>query len=128
MKGEPAPSDGPEMEDYEKTWLDHWAEDMTRSDGTLDPDKVKRELHDYWFLLENVPVVYEHVTVGMLSKPNYDASTIISVHDERCQESTMGVVRDDVKEILPAGTKLDEMRVEELRQAVREALEYLGVK
>ncbi len=45
-------------------------------------EKIERELHDYYFVMEQVPEVYCHVTGNMLSKCNYYASCVISAADD----------------------------------------------
>lgn len=67
--------------DYEQVWKECWEEICTNEDGSLNLDQIKRELYDYWFMLENVPVVYEHITGGLLSKTNYYASSVIEAAD-----------------------------------------------
>ena len=49
-------------------------------EGALAQD-VQNELNDYKFLLEQVSLVYCHVTGGLLSKTNYFASEVISAMD-----------------------------------------------
>jgi hypothetical protein len=61
--------------DYLTTYRDTWA-DLVETNGQLDRDKVARELHDYAVLLREVPLAYDAVTGGRLSKPNTSSVAI----------------------------------------------------
>lgn len=69
-----------ERTDYETTYDEFWR-DLVETDGSLDLDKVKRELHDYARVLDNVPKVYCHITHGRISKANTPADAVISEAD-----------------------------------------------
>lgn len=70
------------MQDYEQTYEEFWKRLVENEDGTLNKDAVMRELHDFHFMIEEVPKVYEVVTGGMLSKPNYHARGVIQAFEE----------------------------------------------
>jgi hypothetical protein len=70
-----------ERAEIEKVWQEFWA-DLVAPDGTVDVDQVKKELHDYAFMLREVPKVYCELTGNRLSKPHYDADVVIREHDE----------------------------------------------
>lgn len=70
------------MRDYEETFEEFWRDIVAHPDGTLDEDAVKRELHDYHNMLHNVPLVYDHVTNGLISKPNTLAHEVINAFDD----------------------------------------------
>jgi F0F1-type ATP synthase delta subunit len=65
------------MEDYETTFEEFWKDLVTNPDGSLNIDQVKRELHDYNCMLDEVPKVFCHVTGGLISKPNTKADFVI---------------------------------------------------
>lgn len=65
----------------EKSW-EFWKPIIYKNDGTLDIEAVKKELCDFYFMLEEVPKVYCHITGNKLSKPLYFAHTIISEADQ----------------------------------------------
>lgn len=48
----------------------------------LNPEAVKNELADYYFLMKQIPIVYSTVTNHRLSKHMYKAETVISVFNE----------------------------------------------
>jgi len=69
------------MKDYEKEYEDFWKE-IVETDGVMDIDKVKRELSDFSKLIENIPLVYDHITNGQVSKPLTDPNVVIALHDD----------------------------------------------
>lgn len=81
---------------YQQVYEEYW-KDLVETDGQLDKDKVMRELADYYFMLEQVPKVYMHVSGGRISKPNTYAFEVIQQHDERREEDIQEAV-DDSKE------------------------------
>lgn len=65
--------------------LDFW-KDIIVKGNTLDIEQVKRELHDYHVILENVSKVYMHVTGGKVSKENTLAGVVCELADEHYEE------------------------------------------
>lgn len=74
-----------DTEDYIQTWEQRWKGICTNPDGSLNLDQIMRELHDYAFMLKEVPKVYCEVTGGLLSKPNYYADSVISAFEDEVQ-------------------------------------------
>lgn len=63
------------------------------ADKQMTAEQVRAELHDYYQLLQEVPKVYDHVTGGRLSKPNYTADVVIGEADaymQRCIDEALG--------------------------------------
>lgn len=72
-------ADADEIEpEVEESFQDFWAE-LVMKDGMFDLVQIKRELHDYSILLENVPKVYDYITGGAISKPHTSAASVIDV-------------------------------------------------
>lgn len=88
------------MTDYQKIFKDFWEELVCNPDGTLNMDAVQRELADYYFMLQEVPKVYDHVTGGAVSKPNTYAFEVNLVADEHYQKSIESAIRDDLAGVL----------------------------
>lgn len=63
-----------EVQDY---WLP-----LLKTDGEWDETKIRAELHDLVFVLNQVSEVYLHITGGKLSKPMYYADVIKAQHDD----------------------------------------------
>lgn len=72
-------------QDYESTYDRDWRS-IIEPDGRLDWDTLKRELHDFSFLMQQASEVYCEVTGNRLSKTNYFASAVISVYNEQLDE------------------------------------------
>lgn len=61
----------------------------------LQVEQVKKELHDFTIMIQEVPKVYSHVTGGMVSKPLTYASAVNSAADDNMQR----LIKDDLREI-----------------------------
>jgi len=81
----------------DKKALDFWR-DIIYKNGKLDEEQVLKELFDYYFLMQQVPKVYCHITAGRLSKLMYSAETIISLVDDYINDNY--VHKDDLKELM----------------------------
>lgn len=75
------------MTDYEQTWQAFWKPLCTNINGGLVLEAIQRELHDYKTLLDNVPIVYDSVTIGRISKPNTDPMYVIQEVEGRIQDA-----------------------------------------
>lgn len=53
--------------------------------GVFNQQQALLELHDFHFMLQEVPKVYMHITNGKLSKPNYYAHVLISEFEEHVE-------------------------------------------
>lgn len=82
------------MEDYERTYVEFWR-NIVETDGLLDPDKVKRELHDYRTLIRHASEIYDEVTGGRISKP---LTLPMHVIDE-AREHYERIFRDDLRDM-----------------------------
>lgn len=63
---------------YETFWKDL----VENLDGTINKDRLIRELSDYYWLISSVSLVYDHVTGGRISKPNTLPETVIVEADD----------------------------------------------
>jgi hypothetical protein len=90
----------PDSNEAAKFWSGVYAPDGMKA------EQVKAELSDYRFMLEQVPKVYEHVTGGKLSKPNYFASVVIAEADDEvtrlCEEEIKGALEEQLQGELAA--------------------------
>lgn len=74
----------------DKEWEDDWNNiwlPLLYTDGQLDLQKIKNEMHDLWFVYQQVGKVYCELTGDKLSKTNYYADVIIGLHNEEVQNS-----------------------------------------
>lgn len=95
--------------DVNQSYNTFW-KDLVETNGQLDIEKVKKELCDYEFLLDNVPIVYEEICG--LSYPNYPASTILSEFRERHYDK--GITQDDIKDMIENCSDKEEL-IQELK-------------
>jgi len=89
----------------EKDW-----KEIIYKDGKLNEEQVLKELSDYAYLIQEVPIVYEQITYGRLSYPNYPAKTVISIHDDLYWDKD--IVKEDVKEILSEQSDIEDLKRE----------------
>jgi len=101
------------MENYEKTWFDFWREFCTLEDGTINLDQIQKELHDYKFLIDNVPIVYSHICG--LGYPNYPAQTIINEADSKYEKYFITVHKKDILDNID-----EEMSAKEIIEFIKE--------
>jgi hypothetical protein len=106
------------MEDYEKKFEEDWKDLLCNEDGTLNKDKVMRELHDYSVLLEHVPKVYMHITGGKISKPNTLAGAVIAEADD--SYSNEEVVEDPIANCLMRILRYCGFNVDKLKDGFRQ--------
>jgi hypothetical protein len=67
--------------------------------GELDLEQMKGELFDFHFVMGEVSKVYDHITGGQLSKPNYHAAGVISEADKCRQEAIDEAVKEKTEEM-----------------------------
>ena len=80
-----APSSTSEVE---KVYQDFWRPIVER-DGCVDMEQVKKELFDFWQVMQSVPKVYCYITDNQVSKILTDPDVVCNLADEyyRKQES-----------------------------------------
>lgn len=59
-----------------------------------DREQIERELSDFHFIMEQIPSIYMHVTGGLLSKPNYPASSVIQAADDHLARHANEAIRE----------------------------------
>lgn len=91
---------------------DHFWKDLVEVDGKMDEELVKAELHDYHFVIDQVPKVYDAVSGGRISKPNTYAYEVIGEFERHFLN--MGIAHDDVEDMISRAKTLKDL-VEELR-------------
>lgn len=81
--------------------FNHWLREcgVVWKNGKMNAAQARRELSDYYFMLEQVPKVYCEVTGGLLSKPNYFAHSVLGVYEENIEKerkSAAAVFGEDI--------------------------------
>ena len=88
---------------YQEDW-----KDIIEKDGVVDLEQVKKELCDYSFMLEQVPLVYSEVSKGLLSKTNYYAHILIKHLEENFYDK--GITQHDVADMIKGCSDLEELK------------------
>ena len=98
--------------DYKEDYAEFW-KDIVEKNGKLNKDFVMRELHDFHFMLGQVPKVYEEVSGGHISKPNTYAFEVIGEFREQFWDKD--TIHDDVKDILETKETSAEEKLKEIK-------------
>ena len=69
-------------QESDKFWKDIIYIKSGKNKGKLNEKQVLKELSDYYFVMQEVPKVFCHITNNAMSKINYYASEVISVVDD----------------------------------------------
>jgi hypothetical protein len=69
------------MDDYRAFWAD-----LVEVDGKLDLRKVAAELHDYHYLIKELPGLYDNLTGGAISKPNTRTDVVLEYANARAHK------------------------------------------
>lgn len=111
------------MIDYKKTWKEYWKNICIKKFLGFIPylslDQIKRELFDYYVVMQEVPTVYCHVTGNTLSKINYPAQTVINKADESYSEMWHDIYKDDILAFIDD----TDMSLEEKLDTIREYID-----
>lgn len=91
----------------EKVWQEFWKVLYGGKEPTL--EEIKEELAGYYFILSEVPKVYEVITGGMMSKPNYMAEDVLKLYHNHVHNQALELYQeifDDVK-LMATNGKVD---------------------
>lgn len=80
----------------DQLWEEFWKEICTSPDGSLNLEAIKNELSDYSFLLDQVPIAYDELSNGRISKPNTYAFEVINANREYIDE--FYIYKEDLEE------------------------------
>lgn len=83
-------------EAVERVYQNYWA-DIVAPNGEIDLELVKRELHDYYLVMQEVSRVYDHISNGRISKPNTRADVLIAMVDDLASEEIEKLVREELE-------------------------------
>jgi len=85
-----------------------WKRVVENPDGSLNKIQVIKELSDFLGVIDNVPLVYDHVTGGSVSKPNTYAYEVNALHDQYIQDR-LEDYKKDLLELVEGVDDLDEI-------------------
>lgn len=84
-------------DEVEESW-NFWKDIILNPDGSINIEQLKKELSDFYFIMNEVPKVYDSVTGGRMSKISYHASDVIA----ESEDYYTGIYRERVDEFLSA--------------------------
>ncbi len=67
----------------ENVWQEFWADIVCNEDGSINLEQVKKELCDFYTVMQEVPKVYSEITGGLLSYITYPAETVLMVYRDK---------------------------------------------
>jgi hypothetical protein len=85
--------------DFKKKSDEFWS-DIIYKDGKVDEKQVLLELADHYFLLHEIPIIYEHATGGLLSKQMYHHTSINAVITDYINRSIDEAIQDNIDDEL----------------------------
>lgn len=85
------PLDDDELESFHRFW-----DDIIYINGRMSEAQVTLELYDYMRMVVEVPVVYDYITGGLISKPNAHAASVIQAADRYIET----MIKDAALEVL----------------------------
>jgi DNA helicase IV len=99
---------------YQQVYDEFWKH-LVETDGVLDLEQVKKELCDYYNMIQEMMTLTYDLTDGLLSYPNYKASTILTEHgaiDDKvvreAVEEAVGEYKEKLKELEQDVSNLEE--------------------
>lgn len=88
------PSITVQRKNVEENYNEFW-KDIIEKDGEIDKEQLMKELHDFSFLLEQIPFIFMHATGGKMSKVFYTSETVKAVIDEHIQDCIDEALEDE---------------------------------
>lgn len=85
------------VEDYEENYNKFWREIVQNPDGSINLDQVKRELFDFYRVMQNAAEVYCEITGNRVSKPLTDVNVILGLWEEGIQKRIEEEIQDQIK-------------------------------
>lgn len=79
-----------------RSWDSLW-KNIVMDNGKINPMRLKRELFDYSFLIQEATKVYNYISGGKLVKPTHTADEVISAFHEHLQELVNKKVDEEIK-------------------------------
>ena len=79
----------------ESVWKGFWKDIVTKN-GEIDLERIKRELFDFYNVMQDVPRVYDRITNGKMSYITYKAEAVLQVVEEARDEDRAIQKQDDI--------------------------------
>lgn len=116
-----------DVEEVREVYDTFWKE-LIEVDGAIDIDRVKAELSDFKTVIDNVSVVYSHITNDHTSKPHVLAPDILSIVEEEFQKRVRNIREDDLDMGIARVDTFDEDFHEELEEFFRDHKHMTGAQ
>ena len=81
--------------EVQKVFTEFWQEIVILPNGEWDLEQVKKELYDFHRLMRNASEVYDHVTMGRISKENTRPGVVIGEYDGVLQDLIQEAIEED---------------------------------
>jgi hypothetical protein len=84
---------------WEKEWPKAWSgfwKPLLLTGGKWSERKIRNELHDLVFVVDQVSDVYCYITGSQLSKPMYYADTIKTAYDQSVDDASREYAREEI--------------------------------
>ena len=78
----------------DECWDKFWKRICQNDNGSIDLDQIKKELFDFYTMIDNVPKVYDHITGGRISKPLTDPQVVIDEAEQSYRKHYAAVYRE----------------------------------
>lgn len=88
----------PRANDAEYLWQSFWYALVTRKDGSVDIEQVKKELADYYRLMQTAHQVVMHATDNRIGNVMTDVNVIKAVMDDVFTEAVNKAVEERLRE------------------------------
>jgi len=90
---------GPAIDDgvVEEVFRQYW-QDIVMPNDEWDLEQVKKELHDYQQVMQEVSKVYTYITMNKISYPNTKADSVIGVYEDVLQDLIAEAVEEAKEE------------------------------
>jgi hypothetical protein len=95
-----------DCQEIERVYQEFW-KSLVEPSGWLDKELIKKELFDFWQVMERVPKVYNHVTGGQVSKILTDPDVVKALADDYYNDPGVETTNEMLED---AKAEIDEWR------------------
>ena len=106
-----------EDKELEDNYNDFWKGIVENEDGTLNKEQVKKELFDYYMVIDNCSKAFMEMTNGLISKPNTKFFEVLSIFRDKYLD--VEITKDDIKELLD--------NIDDIQELKRELQDYFEI-
>lgn len=117
-------SDKEKDKECEKVYKEFW-KPIVEKKGRIDKKQLMRELWDWHYQMEQIPIIESEITGGLLSKIGYSAEQVLGVYREKLEENYLykDSVVSDVTDILKDKAMNNKDKLKEIQEYLEIDLE-----